>query len=179
MKTFSGPGSSCALVSSKSTVSPYESSIPNIDVCGAALGGITCPGAGVPPNPKVLGYYYRCCSSAGHCGPKNNVQDQSLYCGTGCRPGYGDCSTNRLPPPLPATKPNVAGNGETCGPIVNARCGTGLCCSGSNYCGVSLPSNFPNLGLALSILQVLVLIFAGQRIGVNRNGESALEIGLC
>ena len=46
---------------------PYTSQVPNIDVCGAAQGGVRCPGAG------TNGYYYRCCSSAGHCGPKNDV----------------------------------------------------------------------------------------------------------
>ncbi|KAL2054742.1 hypothetical protein ABVK25_005046 [Lepraria finkii] len=72
LEAFSGPGSSCAAATSDST-SPYASSIPNIDVCGAAPGGISCPGAGVPPSANILGYYYRCYSAAGHCGPKNNI----------------------------------------------------------------------------------------------------------
>lgn len=36
--------------------------VPHIDVCGKDSNGITCPGAG------TNGYFYRCCSSAGHCG---------------------------------------------------------------------------------------------------------------
>lgn len=80
LKGFSGPGSSCATGSSvsKSTLkttsstkpsstSAYVSSIPNIDVCGSAAGGVRCPGAG------TNGYFYRCCSNHGHCGPKNDV----------------------------------------------------------------------------------------------------------
>ena len=107
-----------------------------IDVCGHAVGGVSCPGAGVPPSPNVPGYYYRCCSSGGHCGPKNNIQSQDLYCGAAtCQVGFGDCATNRTAPPLPSGPPTTVGMGETCGPIVNAKCGDGLCCSGSNYCG--------------------------------------------
>ena len=113
---------------SSSPSGSFTSSIPNIDVCGHAQGGVSCPGAG------TNGYFYRCCSSAGHCGPKNNIQDQSLYCGAGCQSGYGDCSTNKSPPPPPSAPPKTVGNGETCGPIVNAKCGSGLCCSGSNFC---------------------------------------------
>ena len=141
LTAFSGSDSSCAAASSAraSTTSPpsYTSSIPNIDVCGDAQGGVSCPGAGVPPSAGVPGYYYRCCSSAGHCGPKNNIQNESLYCGIGCQTGYGDCSIDRVPPPLPTTASTTAGNGTTCGPIVNAQCSVGLCCSGSNYCGRS------------------------------------------
>ena len=107
-------------------------------MCGAAPGGISYPGAGVPPSANILGYYYRCYSAAGHCGPKNNIQDQSLYCGAGCQPGYGDCSTDRTPPPLPTAAPTLSRNGETCEPIFDAKCADGLCCSGSNYCGMWL-----------------------------------------
>ncbi|KAK8152287.1 hypothetical protein BC567DRAFT_238611, partial [Phyllosticta citribraziliensis] len=98
---YSGAGSSCsakgttaaspALSSTSSTASSttaspssHVSSIPVIDTCGPSE-HVSCPGAG--PN----GYYYRCCSSAGHCGPKNSIQDQDMYCGTGCQPEYGDC----------------------------------------------------------------------------------------
>ena len=52
---------------SPSPSGPYTSQVPNIDVCGSAQGGVKCPGAG------SNGYFYRCCSSAGHCGPKNDV----------------------------------------------------------------------------------------------------------
>ena len=62
LKTYSGTGSSCA-----GATNPYASTVPSIDVCGRSEGGVTCPGAG------AQGYYYRCCSSAGHCGPKNPV----------------------------------------------------------------------------------------------------------
>ncbi len=146
-KQFSGAGSSCASPShSNSSVPPtsttttpsYVSAVPNIDVCGHAVGGVSCPGAGVPPGPHVPGYYYRCCSSDGHCGPKNNIESQDLYCGAEtCQVGFGDCATNRTAPPLPSGRPKTVGMGETCGPIVNAKCGGGLCCSGSNYCGQS------------------------------------------
>lgn len=129
-KSFSGAGSSCAAgTTPTSPTGPYTSSIPNIDVCGHAQGGVKCPGAG------SNGYFYRCCSSAGHCGPKNDIQDQALYCGTGCQGGYGDCSLTKKPPTSPATPPKIVGAGDTCGPIVNAKCGSGLCCSGSNFCG--------------------------------------------
>ncbi|KAL8746273.1 MAG: hypothetical protein Q9184_007770 [Pyrenodesmia sp. 2 TL-2023] len=132
---------------------PYASQVPSIDVCGSAQGGVKCPGAG------SNGYFYRCCSSAGHCGPKNDVrllcfsppnsvniriltclsflqiQDQAIYCGTGCQAGYGDCSLTQKPPTSPVTAPKIANAGDTCGPIVNAKCAAGLCCSGSNFCG--------------------------------------------
>ena len=77
--------------------------------------------------------------TAGHCGPKNNIQDQGLYCGDGCQEGFGECVSNRAKPPNPAGTPGTAQNGETCGPIVNKRCATGLCCSGSNFCGYAPP----------------------------------------
>ena len=130
--SFSSPVANC-------TPSPYTSSIPNIDTCGPTLTtNISCPGAGIPPSRNESGYYYRCCSAAGHCGPKNSIQDQALYCGSGCQAGYGDCSTDRTPPPSPTGVASIASNGETCGPIVNKVCGDGLCCSGSNYCGMWL-----------------------------------------
>ncbi|KAG7005332.1 hypothetical protein G7Y79_00020g048600 [Physcia stellaris] len=127
LKTYSGTGSSCATPSD-----PYASTVPNIDVCGHAQGGVSCPGAGKDK------YFYRCCSSQGHCGPKNNIQDQALYCGAGCQAGFGDCSTNRKKPADPTTPPKTAKAGDTCGPIVNAKCATGLCCSGSNFCGTGV-----------------------------------------
>ena len=108
----------------------YESTVPNIDVCGHAEGGVSCPGAG------KNGYFYRCCSKNGHCGPKNNIQDQGLYCGSGCQAGYGKCDTEAKPP-NPSGAPGIASSGQTCGPIVNKRCADGLCCSGSNFCGTT------------------------------------------
>ncbi|KAL8809493.1 MAG: hypothetical protein Q9200_003361 [Gallowayella weberi] len=108
---------------------PYTSQVPNIDVCGSAQGGVKCPGAG------TNGYFYRCCSSAGHCGPKNDIQDQAIYCGTGCQGNFGDCALNKKPPPYSTATPKIVGKGDTCGPIVNAKCGDNLCCSGSNFCG--------------------------------------------
>ncbi|KAK7611616.1 hypothetical protein BKA81DRAFT_395647 [Phyllosticta paracitricarpa] len=149
---YSGAGSSCSAkgttpaspassstssTASSTTASPssYVSSIPVIDTCGPSE-HVSCPGAG--PN----GYYYRCCSSAGHCGPKNSIQDPDMYCGAGCQTEYGDCSGtggnsgNSSAPPPPDGTPGAAGEGETCGPIVNKKCaGKGLCCSGSNFCG--------------------------------------------
>lgn len=139
-KTTSSTYASCRSPSSsalhQASILPYESSVPNIDVCGSARGAISCPGAGMPPSADTMGYYYRCCSQHGHCGPKNNIQNQNLYCGTGCQTDYGDCSTDRNPPPLPLTSPTLAENGDPCGPLVNAKCAAGLCCSGSNYCGM-------------------------------------------
>ncbi|KAK7180103.1 hypothetical protein DPSP01_011158 [Paraphaeosphaeria sporulosa] len=137
LKAFSGKGSSCATgttttlktsAKASSTSAPYASKIPVIDVCGHAQGGVSCPGAGLG------GYFYRCCSSAGHCGPKNDIQDQNLYCGTGCQAGFGKCDSENKPA-KPTGVPGVSGEGETCGPIVNKKCGSGLCCSGSNFCG--------------------------------------------
>jgi hypothetical protein len=104
--------------------------LPDIDTCGPTS-DISCPGAG----PGA--YYYRCCSAYGHCGPKNNLQDQNLYCGDGCQPGFGKCD-NEAAPPDPTTAPGIAPEGEPCGPIVNMRCAEGLCCSGSNYCGTGV-----------------------------------------
>ncbi|KAF2655782.1 carbohydrate-binding module family 18 protein [Lophiostoma macrostomum CBS 122681] len=142
LSQFSGAGSSCAAKASttlktstkaptstsKNTATTFPSTVPQIDVCGSAQGGVTCPGAG------ANGYFYRCCSSAGHCGPKNDIQDQSLYCGTGCQAGYGKCNT-MAKPAEPTSGAGTAQNGEACGPIVNKKCASGLCCSGSNFCG--------------------------------------------
>ncbi|KAF2178700.1 carbohydrate-binding module family 18 protein [Zopfia rhizophila CBS 207.26] len=136
LKEYSGKGSSCAnqvspttlKSSAKPTSTSFPSEVPVIDVCGHAEGGVSCPGAG------LNGYFYRCCSSAGHCGPKNDIQDQSMYCGTGCQAGYGKCDSEPKPP-QPTGVPGIAQNGETCGPIVNKKCASGLCCSGSNFCG--------------------------------------------
>jgi len=118
---FSGAGSTCR---------PRDSStvVPEIDVCGSASGGVRCPGVG--PG----GYYYRCCSSVGHCGPKNPIQDPAAYCGAGCQAGYGDCRARSIPADPPAPR-RTARAGETCGAIPNAVCAAGLCCSGSNFCG--------------------------------------------
>ncbi|ORY18814.1 hypothetical protein BCR34DRAFT_553552 [Clohesyomyces aquaticus] len=139
LKQFSGAGSSCAGKPAPTTLKPapqpsataFSSTVPNIDVCGHAQGGVSCPGAGLG------GYFYRCCSSAGHCGPKNDIQDQGLYCGTGCQAGFGKCDTEAKPP-APAGTPGIAQGGETCGPIVNKKCASGLCCSGSNFCGTGV-----------------------------------------
>ncbi|KAF4533864.1 hypothetical protein BFW01_g9052 [Lasiodiplodia theobromae] len=113
------------------TNNTFAASIPVIDVCGHAQGGVSCPGAG--PG----GYFYRCCSAAGHCGPKNDIQDAAMYCGDGCQAGFGKCGVNGVSKPVttPSGSTGTAGEGETCGPIVNKRCADGLCCSGSNFCG--------------------------------------------
>lgn len=55
----------CILQTSTGTGTGTGSSagvVPEIDVCGHAVGGVSCPGAG------KNGYFYRCCSSVGHCG---------------------------------------------------------------------------------------------------------------
>ncbi|KAH7116874.1 chitin binding protein 6 [Dendryphion nanum] len=142
LKNFSGVGSSCRgttnpqpnpttlSTSAQPPASTFPATVPVIDVCGTGSGGVSCPGAG------LNGYFYRCCSSAGHCGPKNDIQDQSIYCGAGCQGGFGKCNT-MAKPPQPAGNPGTAGAGETCGPIVNKKCATGLCCSGSNFCGTT------------------------------------------
>ncbi|KAL1635912.1 hypothetical protein SLS58_010080 [Diplodia intermedia] len=148
LSAFSGPGSSCAKSNSITTTTSAETStstspttgatddtfataVPDIDVCGHAQGGVACPGAGAG------GYFYRCCSAAGHCGPKNDIQDAAIYCGDGCQAGYGACGVDGVSKPArPSAAPGPdAGEGETCGPIPNRRCGGGLCCSGSNFCG--------------------------------------------
>ncbi|KAH8624368.1 hypothetical protein IG631_21107 [Alternaria alternata] len=135
---FSGASSSCkptqttmktsATKQATSPATTFPTAVPEIDVCGHAQGGVTCPGAG------ANGYFYRCCSSAGHCGPKNDIQDQALYCGDGCQAGYGKCD-NQKAPAEPTAPKGTSGAGETCGPIVNKKCAAGLCCSGSNFCG--------------------------------------------
>jgi len=139
-RKYSGRDSSCrALLSTTTTRRPttttsnpptqtWMTTIPHIDVCGRGTDNIRCPGAGVG------GYYYRCCSGNGHCGPKNGEQSSADYCGTGCQPGYGSCDPQRPVPPPPSTPPTVS-NDDTCGPIVNKRCPSGQCCSGSNFCG--------------------------------------------
>ncbi|KAJ4381049.1 hypothetical protein N0V86_003396 [Didymella sp. IMI 355093] len=142
LKSFSAPGSSCAPKKPTTTLktttrasaptSPaqtFPASVPVIDVCGHAQGGVTCPGAG------ANGYFYRCCSSAGHCGPKNDIQDQALYCGDGCQAGFGKCDSQKAPSEPTVARGADADAGETCGPIVNKKCKAGLCCSGSNFCG--------------------------------------------
>ncbi|USP80916.1 carbohydrate-binding module family 18 protein [Curvularia clavata] len=125
LKAFSGASSKCNTASSSGD---FPDDVPEIDVCGHAQGGVSCPGAG------ANGYFYRCCSSAGHCGPKNDLQDQNLYCGTGCQAGFGKCD-NQKAPAEPSAPKGTAQAGETCGPIVNKKCAEGLCCSGSNFCG--------------------------------------------
>ncbi|KAJ4319651.1 hypothetical protein N0V94_003794 [Neodidymelliopsis sp. IMI 364377] len=141
LKSFSAPGSSCApkaattmktttkAAAATSPAQTFPASVPVIDVCGHAQGGVTCPGAG------ANGYFYRCCSSAGHCGPKNDIQDQNLYCGDGCQAGFGKCDNQKAPAEPTVARGADAGTGETCGPIVNKKCKSGLCCSGSNFCG--------------------------------------------
>ncbi|KAF2135075.1 carbohydrate-binding module family 18 protein, partial [Aplosporella prunicola CBS 121167] len=135
LSKFSGAGSSCAKPEASSTTAPnpastsFMSEVPVIDVCGHAEGGVSCPGAG------LNGYFYRCCSSAGHCGPKNDIQDQALYCGSGCQGGFGKCGANMSKPSKPTGQHGTSQEGETCGPIVNKKCADGLCCSGSNFCG--------------------------------------------
>ncbi|KAG0644141.1 hypothetical protein HOY80DRAFT_1013659 [Tuber brumale] len=138
-KAYSGAGSSCAgsgggtptTTTTAGSSGSFPSTVPSIDVCGSGSGGITCPGAG--PG----GFYYRCCSVNGHCGPKNGEQAQSDYCGAGCQPGFGVCDQR----PVPAAPPPPQGTAdaeENCGPIVNKRCRAGLCCSGSNFCGTGV-----------------------------------------
>ncbi|CCX05422.1 chitin binding protein 6 [Pyronema domesticum] len=152
LEKFSGPGAACyaqegphppvptkkpkpsPTKTTKKPVQPpptqsFPSEIPEIDTCGVK-NGFKCPGVG--PG----GYFYRCCSSAGHCGPKNPLQPASIYCGGGCQAGFGqNCDSSKSPPPKPQEAADVGGRGDTCGPIVNRRCGSGLCCSGSNFCG--------------------------------------------
>lgn len=64
----------------------------------------------------------------------NSIQEQaqSDYCGTGCQPGYGACDQRPVPAAPPAPH-GTASAAENCGPIVNKKCGGGLCCSGCKY----------------------------------------------
>ena len=64
-----------------------------------------------------------------------SYQYQALYCGSGCRPAFGSCETSLSHPPNPTGTLDVAENGDNCGPIVNKRCSSNLCCSRSKYCG--------------------------------------------
>ncbi|KAF8536971.1 hypothetical protein BDD12DRAFT_888773 [Trichophaea hybrida] len=127
LKKYSSPDSPCSM---KPTVTTYPSAVPTIDICGPPVGK-KCPGAG--PG----GYFYRCCSSNGHCGPKNPLQPAADYCGSGCQVGYGlDCNSQKPVPPSPPPPAGTVGIGMNCGPIVNKKCAKGLCCSGSNFCGM-------------------------------------------
>eukprot|EP00474_Spongospora_subterranea_P008666 CRZ09124.1 hypothetical protein [Spongospora subterranea] len=130
-KQFSAPASSCASQATNPLPSDSPFKVPNIDVCGGSS-GIHCPGAGQDS------YFYRCCSVNGHCGPKNDIQQQELYCGAGCQGAFGNCDTNRPRPASPTGPAKVVGAGGNCGPIVNTRCADGLCCSGSNFCGTGV-----------------------------------------
>jgi basic endochitinase B len=141
---LSGAGSPCI---SSSTAPPYTSDLPEIDTCDGPS-GISCPGAGAE------GYFYRCCSSAGHCGPKNNLQDQSLYCGPGCQPEYGNCDADRHVPPQPTALPGLAEQGGECGPIVNLKCQAKECCSGSNWCGGWSSAHIPLRRMLIGTLLV-------------------------
>ncbi|RPA80041.1 hypothetical protein BJ508DRAFT_327708 [Ascobolus immersus RN42] len=117
---------------------PPAYTIPSIDTCGPPhrndngemSNGGKCVGVG------DNGYFYRCCSQHGHCGPKNLEQDAASYCGQGCNPLYGKCDVSKPKPKKPTKKPiwNQWEGGE-CGPIVNKHCAEGECCSGSNFCG--------------------------------------------
>lgn len=137
LRQFSGTGSSCRNLGTPTTLSTsratptFPSRVPEIDVCGSSQGGVSCPGVG------ANGYFYRCCSSAGHCGPKNDLQDQAIYCGAGCQAGFGKCNTMAKPPQPTFPAPGIAQAGQDCGPIVNKKCAAGLCCSGSNFCGTT------------------------------------------
>ncbi|KAF2689546.1 carbohydrate-binding module family 18 protein [Lentithecium fluviatile CBS 122367] len=122
-KTFSGndspPDPTPTMVSAKPvTTAIFPSEIPEIDVCGSAKGGMSCPDAG----PK--GYFYRCCSSAGHCGPKNDIQGNRYSC------------DSMVPPRQPMEMLGTAFDGETCGPIVNRKCAalTDDFCGAQNWC---------------------------------------------
>lgn len=75
LKPFSGSSSSCkpstpttfktsATKQNTSPATTFPTAVPEIDVCGHAQGGVSCPGAG------ANGYFYRCCSAAGHCGKR-------------------------------------------------------------------------------------------------------------
>ncbi len=152
LAAFSTPGSNCAAT----PADPYIPFIPKIDVYGHAQGGVSCPEAGAPPNSHEPGYYYRCCSAAGHCEPKNNIEEQSLYCGTGCQPGSGDCSTNRIPPRLPAGPLRPQETGRLVDRLLTLSVRVGCAVRVAIFAGLEQPS-------------------VGRRIGASRNGGCALE----
>jgi len=105
---------------------PHLSVIPSPDTCGSSVGKSCSP---VGP----AGWFYRCCSAAGYCGPTDSA-NQASYCGTGCQSTHGDCSTQSVPTLPSPTNAAVSSTGE-CGPIVNLVCPSPDCCSQSNYCG--------------------------------------------
>lgn len=117
---------------------------------------VSCPEPGAPPNSHEPGYYYSCCSAAGHCGPKNNIREQSLYCGTGCQPGSGDCSTNRVPPRLPAGPLRPQETGRLVDRLFTLSVRVGCAVRVAIFAGLGQPS-------------------VGRRIGASRNWGCALE----
>lgn len=86
--------------------------------CGAQF-GLTCKGS----------TFGNCCSHASYCG------STAAYCGEGCQPGYGDCTS--VQPPKPVVKVSVDG---TCGGQKGYSClGSqfGNCCSQYGWCGTT------------------------------------------
>src|SRR5687768_7068303 len=76
----------------------------------------------IPTWNVVLDNEKKHCS--GHCGPKNDLQDQDIYCGKGCQSRFGSCNQMKRPS-RPKSTPRIVNSGEKCGPIVNARCAQG------------------------------------------------------
>jgi hypothetical protein len=66
----------------------------------------------------------------------------------------------------------TAHDGETCGPIVNKKCASGLCCSGSNFCGTGVSKwTVDKLGGRVMLI-FYRRVFVEQRIGASLSGAS-------
>ncbi|KAL8728056.1 MAG: hypothetical protein Q9166_005656 [cf. Caloplaca sp. 2 TL-2023] len=59
------------------------------------------------------------------CGPKNDIQDQAIYCGTGCQGSFDDCALTKQSSAVLFRHPclKIVGAGDDCGPMVNGSCG--------------------------------------------------------
>ncbi|KAH7061724.1 keratin-associated protein 5-4 [Paraphoma chrysanthemicola] len=125
--------------------------------CGAGnclYGNCTVSQPTAPSGPSALPFYYTGNTTDGFCGPANDYKVcnaawgfccastgkcgiTTQFCGTGCQPLYGNCTT-AAPPPAP--KPGDVSQDGTCGGTNGFVCkGSpfGDCCSSSGFCGSS------------------------------------------
>ncbi|KAL8364803.1 hypothetical protein RB595_003872 [Gaeumannomyces hyphopodioides] len=86
-------GGGCQAGFGSCSSSPADAKVTQDGSCGKDHGGTTCAGAG----------FGGCCSAYGYCG------STSLYCGQGCDPKYGTCSSGSSS----ASKSSTASAGAT------------------------------------------------------------------
>lgn len=101
---------SCSASASSSSSAPAPSSTLRVSVDGSCGGGVTCQGS----------TFGNCCSSHSFCG------STSAYCGAGCQPPFGSCSSgsSSSAPPPPTSTLRVS---------VDGSCGSGVTCQGATY----------------------------------------------